>query len=558
LQSQQTQSLALELKNTSNLQISQTLQRKLSGNNQWAAIGVFEENASLTKTKSWQFLPDKNNPHLGSQNPEVTNDLMYRQANAWIAMLKKEQSSKKSFIKTFSNTIKLPVFAIATTFNTGNTQNWLIIFVWQQSINAIMQKTKSTQSLIFDDQGQIFASSHDSDILLMRNITNQPLVKTVLESNSHAGYKSYKDKTGKLWGGSYVRLSDHGLNVLLEQDIFSTISIKEKIYDRTLLWGGVFALVAIGIAFFLSSNITEALTSNSTNLQKTMFALVEQTKIEKELETHITVKNILFPENIVKSDMLEIRSHYFPCMQYGGDWWGHFNTDSTSYIFIADMMGHGVPTALLSSMVHASCQTLVAMTPEPSLTHILAHLNNLLLKYSSQNVSMSMFALAVDLKQGTITYANAGHEFPIFIPHNDQDERAHDVGLLRLKTSHINLGSLQMRSTPLGIRADAIYEQKQIDLRAGDRILLYSNGLINSTSPEGRSWGRKSLIETVSLLKNTDAEQFTQLIAAQAMNHFNNQSLKDDITLVCVSISDLWAPHKPGIFEDKEQTKKSA
>ncbi|MCX6126403.1 MAG: PP2C family protein-serine/threonine phosphatase, partial [Proteobacteria bacterium] len=181
------------------------------------------------------------------------------------------------------------------------------------------------------------------------------------------------------------------------------------------------------------------------------------------------------------------------------DLWGHYKVDeSKQLVFIADAMGHGAPAALVTAIGYATCQAVATiLMDEPGLNHspskLLERANRIIYDAVEGKISMTFFAALLDFEKGNITFANAGHNFPVILTGNRMDSRISKQAKEKFSSSYVI--SLKQHGTPLGVDRDAVFKEKTLDLCAGDKIFLFTDGLIENQSSDGSPMGRKNLLE---------------------------------------------------------------
>jgi serine phosphatase RsbU (regulator of sigma subunit) len=200
-------------------------------------------------------------------------------------------------------------------------------------------------------------------------------------------------------------------------------------------------------------------------------------------------------------------------------------------------MGHGAPAALVTAMAYSVIMTISDLFNQNSLEpkEILHKLNNIIFHAVEGTISMTAFAMILDYERRTVTYSNAGHNFPIFIPKNPHDIRCASSKSGSKKYTH-KVGNMNVMGTILGIAANTEFNQKTMNILPGDRFFLFTDGLIECKSPTGQAWSRKKLTEC--LLENAllDGAKLKDTVVNKAFSFFNKVPLLDDITVVVVEV----------------------
>jgi serine phosphatase RsbU (regulator of sigma subunit) len=144
--------------------------------------------------------------------------------------------------------------------------------------------------------------------------------------------------------------------------------------------------------------------------------------------------------------------------------------DGSLGLVVGDATGKGVPAALVMS---TTCGMLRAVTQASNYSpgEVLSRVNEALFARIPANMFVTCFYGVLDPRTGALSYANAGHDLP-YVRHRggDADE-------------------LMARGMPLGLMPGMGYEEKEINLGAGDGALFYSDGVVEAHNPEGEMFG---------------------------------------------------------------------
>ena len=285
------------------------------------------------------------------------------------------------------------------------------------------------------------------------------------------------------------------------------------------------------------NDLGNAINSMSTKIQTLMESQVEAARQEKELETAKAVQETLLPKSKMSSQILKVDSAYFSASECGGDWWGHLPTDSeVEFICIADATGHGAAAAIVTAMAYSSCVTISqvytsisALKDAPHM--MLERINRVLWGAGHGLTTMTFFAGFIHRRTGLLTFANAGHNPPLLIPRSTSDDR--------LKNNKFYT-TLQSSGAPLGMLSDSTYKPKTMQLIPGDKLFLYTDGLIECRNTGGQMWGKRSMLKTLENIVNSKAENISDSIVKEAFEFFGEQPIEDDVTVVVAETPLKW------------------
>ena len=242
----------------------------------------------------------------------------------------------------------------------------------------------------------------------------------------------------------------------------------------------------------------------------------EKATLEKELEVARTIQETLVPtHDPVDRGTLRFAGYFQPASQCGGDWW-------TWHDMIGDVTGHGVPSAMITAAAKAAAD--VALSVNNGLidpAKLLEIMNTAIFQSAKRKFVMTCFAAVIDTRKRTITYANAGHNFPY---------------LYRTTEGNGEFGSLMIRGNRLGDLKESKYEVKTTDLAPGDILVFYTDGIVECESSTGEEYGEKRFRASVRRAAALDAGDIRDAVVTDAANFFGDTVRKDDITLVIAKI----------------------
>ena len=190
-------------------------------------------------------------------------------------------------------------------------------------------------------------------------------------------------------------------------------------------------------------------------------------------------------------------------------------------VLVADVMGHGVPAALVASMVKVAVSNGLKASREPS--SVIAGLNATLCEAAHEQYVTAVY-MYLDTATRVGRYASAAQPPGLVWRRGRQTlERLDGAGLL------------------LGVRPNESYAARDVSFEAGDRLLLYSDGLVEAENAEGESFGDLALPAFIQEKQNLGAEQFVDLLLKNVLAWSRDGSMKgqeDDITIVVIDMKD--------------------
>jgi sigma-B regulation protein RsbU (phosphoserine phosphatase) len=242
--------------------------------------------------------------------------------------------------------------------------------------------------------------------------------------------------------------------------------------------------------------------------------------IQKELETAREIQLSILPEGIPKIEGLEIAARYIPMTSVAGDFYDFIVVDEKHVgILVADVSGHGMPAALIASMLKIALAAQEPHAADPA--QVLLGLNQALCgKFQRHYVTAAY--LFVDMLKGTLRYAGAGHP-PLLLWSQSEGVRAvEENGLF------------------LGKFPQATYSFVELPLKAGDWALLYTDGIPETTNPSQIEFGtdrfRQFLETDQSTLPDHLADRLLKELVQWSARDSGDDS-DDDVTLVAIHVN---------------------
>lgn len=258
----------------------------------------------------------------------------------------------------------------------------------------------------------------------------------------------------------------------------------------------------------------------STEIHRLLHETAQKSRMESELKTAQAVQATLFPEPVTRFGEFEIAGHYRSASECGGDWWYYKQQGDSLYIVIADATGHGAPAALITSAAR-SAFSVTASVNEDSAVEVARLLNRAIHETSKGRLLMTGLILRLQLSTGQLEAVNCSHE-PMFRLPVGEDGKPE---------------CLLLKPRPrLGEKADLQAEAELFQLDPGQVLCLYTDGIPDVTSPEGKSFGERRFLKSLAKTSGTAAECVAGVV--KDLDSFNKGTeLVDDVTLVLVSRS---------------------
>jgi sigma-B regulation protein RsbU (phosphoserine phosphatase) len=235
----------------------------------------------------------------------------------------------------------------------------------------------------------------------------------------------------------------------------------------------------------------------------------------RELDEARRIQRKLLPSTLPQIDGWEIASSWQPAAGVGGDCFDAIAFGrSRLALSIADVVGKGIPAALLMSNLQAAVRAFATEAARPG--ELCQQVNRILCGNIADGRFISFFYCVIEADLGVLTYANAGHYLPVLVRADGSVERLGCGGAV------------------LGVFPGAEYEQGEVPLAAGDRLILFTDGITEARSAANEEFGEARLIE-MAVDSRTCSAPALQARLAEAVAAFTGGAFQDDATLIVLA-----------------------
>ncbi len=240
--------------------------------------------------------------------------------------------------------------------------------------------------------------------------------------------------------------------------------------------------------------------------------------IETELETARQIQFSILPARVPEVENLRIAASYHPMTAVAGDFYHFVRSDNNCLgILVADVSGHGMPAALISSMIKVAMQSVAVYADDPA--QLLGGLNRIL-----WNEAHGQFASAayvwIDTENRNALYSAAGHP-----------------PLLCWRSARGEIQRVESNGLLFGVKPDSEYPVCSVPLEPSDRFLLYTDGVIETENAAGEAFGDRELERVVRNNRSQPASELSRQVLSELQSWrpaaVNQQ---DDITLIVVDV----------------------
>ncbi len=253
-------------------------------------------------------------------------------------------------------------------------------------------------------------------------------------------------------------------------------------------------------------------------------------RMKAELDAAAIVQRALLPTSMPEHHAVRFAWRFRPCVELAGDLLDVFRLDEHHLgFYVLDVTGHGVAASLLSMAVgHALSPRAAQSAFRRSLRHgeetlaepfeVVQRLNR---DFSDRGGPLQLFTICcavLDLRTLELSYASAGHPGPLHL------------------TRRGEANVLDLPALPIGVMSGVVYEGARVRLAPGDRLFVYSDGILEARRPDGDLFGDERLAESVRGSAALDLEACVDGVLAAVLGWTAPALPHDDISLVALEI----------------------
>jgi sigma-B regulation protein RsbU (phosphoserine phosphatase) len=243
--------------------------------------------------------------------------------------------------------------------------------------------------------------------------------------------------------------------------------------------------------------------------------------IQKELETARQIQQSILPESVPQVAGLDIAARYIPMAAVAGDFYDFVVLDDKRVgILVADVSGHGMPAALIASMLKIALAAQTDHAADPA--KVMLGLNQALCGKFQHHYVTAAYAF-VDMEKRTLTYAGAGHP-PLLLWGGTS------AGVREISENGLFLGRFSF----------ATFSSVEVPLERGDWGLLFTDGISETTNAAQVEFGTERFREFLASERNTSADQLADRLLEELSRwsaRRPGEDLDDDITMVAIHVS---------------------
>ncbi len=251
-------------------------------------------------------------------------------------------------------------------------------------------------------------------------------------------------------------------------------------------------------------------------------AAVRGSQMEDQMRLASIVQRRMLPEKAPDFPGLDIAMMYRPCFKVGGDLYDFVRVDDDSFVVVmADVIGKGMPAALMMGMVKGALRAFVdcmQSCDDYSLERIIAKLNKFACEQCSNGEFITLFIGIINVAQKKMGFCNCGHE-PTVLMREGKLIELFEGGMV------------------LGVDPNSTYQIDNIDLLRDDILLFYTDGLIDAVNFDNKIWGRERLYEMLNKCDKRSAKMLVHTLLGYRRRFTGLSPQQDDTSIVAIKVT---------------------
>jgi sigma-B regulation protein RsbU (phosphoserine phosphatase) len=264
--------------------------------------------------------------------------------------------------------------------------------------------------------------------------------------------------------------------------------------------------------------LIESLRDKVERLEAAQAVIAQKERLDREMELARDVQQSMLPKAFPLVPSLEFATHSAPARHVGGDFYDVILLDADQIgIAMADVVDKGMAAALYMALTRSLLLAEARRERSPAL--VLRRVHRLLLELMQPGLFVTIVYGVLNATARTFTYVRAGHERPLL---------QRDGNVTTLQANGAAIGLLELD--------DAQLDEECINLQTGDRLVLYTDGLVDALGAEDESFGLSRLIRVIQANRTSLLNEMCESIFTAVAAHQGAREQYDDMSLLAVEM----------------------
>jgi len=279
----------------------------------------------------------------------------------------------------------------------------------------------------------------------------------------------------------------------------------------------IFCVITLvfSMLIYLHRSNTDRLERRNVELQRSVELGTARIELqERELQRAEEIQRSLLPRQVPQITGFEVAAAWQPARTVGGDYYDVLRLGGHRLgVCIADVVGKGVSAALLMANVQAAVHAFASETESPA--GLCAKVNRLLCENIATGKFVTFLYGVLDGDARTFQFCNAGHSYPIL-------------------ASRASVRTLDQGGAVLGVFPAWSYEDSTVELRPGDRLLLFTDGITEASDADGKEFDDAGISAFAQANHTLSARELNNRLLAR-VTEFCGAQFQDDATLLVIA-----------------------
>jgi serine phosphatase RsbU (regulator of sigma subunit) len=343
--------------------------------------------------------------------------------------------------------------------------------------------------------------------------------------------------------------------------VFVNAGVLGEARRNTILWIGLtsafFIIVSIGVAFLVGTGLTRPVIKLAEDVQiiaggnfdhrpvlhsrdevaglaQLLGEMAQSLKIAQDLwrqnqaQAHDLnmareIQENLLAKHVPQVKGYDVSAYYSPSKEVGGDYYDFFAIDDNHVGMVcADVSGKGIPGSMIMMMAKSliTYEALANAAPKKLFTSV----NRILAKDIKRGMFVTAFYMVLDVPKRVLRYASAGH-VPMLV-FRSADSKAYSL----------NPGGIALGFDKDGVLFERNMKEEALQLQQGDRVMIYTDGVIEAVNPAGEEFGERRVMEIMARCAGKSSQDFLVQLVQALETHAQTPVQNDDITIVTFQV----------------------
>ena len=249
--------------------------------------------------------------------------------------------------------------------------------------------------------------------------------------------------------------------------------------------------------------------------------LKEFKEIKEDLQVAHHIQTGMLPSVAPSIPCLNLETKFLPYRFVGGDFYDYIKIDENQLgIAVGDVEGKGISASLIVARVLSILRSEAQKGISPR--DVLTRINSFMLQQKESRYKLTLFYGVFDHRLKKLTYANAGHPNPII-------SRLSQPG----EIIEVTEGDV-----PLGIFPNYPFTETRLQLKTGDKILIYTDGLIDAANDEGKRFNQENVHQVFKTNRHLSPQVISKKLVEAVKSWCGNQPYTDDLSILVIQMDD--------------------